>query len=291
MLQGAGAGQEGDNLQMPLAVTRTPPIPELAVIRDASNRLQALTTHLPPKALQALANEVVSRLSANLHALEVAVAPIAPEQIEQLCSALVSKSPDRAATIISELRDEGTSIADIYQLHLAAAARRLGEQWESDELSFVDVTIGASRILGIMYSLRDAFRATRALEEQSVVFAAVPDEKHTIGISMAADLFRRDGWEVDLLLGATHDEIVEKVRVSDALVVGLTAHGVRSMAALVRVIAAIRIVNPAVYILVSGNIVEDADDLIELTGADGFAKDIDAGLSEMQRMLDLANAG
>ena len=103
--------------------------------------------------------------------------------------------------------------------------------------------------------------------------------------------YDQDGSEVELLLGLGHDEIVEKVRESDALVVGLTAHGARSMAALVRLIAAIRIVNPAVYILVSGNIVEDADDLIELTGADGFAKDVDTGLSEMQRLLDLANSG
>lgn len=275
---------------MPVAARDTSPIPDLAAIRDASNRLQVLTTHLPPKALQALAQEVVSRLSANLHVSKVANAPIAPEDIERLCSALVSDSPDSAGIMVAALRDKGTPIADIYQLHLAAAARRLGELWESDELSFVEVTIGASRILGIMYSLRDAFRATRVLEEHLVVFAAVPGEKHTIGITMAADIFRRDGWEVELLLGASHDEIVEKVRLTDALVVGLTAHGARSLAPLVRLIAAIRIVNPAVYILVSGNIVDDADDLIELTGGDAFAKDIDTGLSEMERLLDLANA-
>ena len=276
---------------MPLISRSTSSIPELGVILDASNRLQTLTTQLPPKALQALAYEVLSRMSANHYALEVANAPIAAEYIERLCSALVSESPDKAALMISELRQNGTPIADIYQLHLTAAARRLGEMWESDELSFVDVTIGASRILAIMYSLRDAFRVTRTLNGQLAVFAAVPGERHTIGISMAADLFRGDGWDVELLLGSTHDEIVEKVKIGDALVVGLTAHGALSMEPLVRLIAAIRIVNPAVYILVSGNIVEEADDLIELTGADGFANNIDTGLSEMQRMLELANSG
>ena len=104
---------------------------------------------------------------------------------------------------------------------------------------------------------------------------------------MASDLFRQEGWEIELLLGLGHNEIIGKIGKSDAQVVGLTSHGTQSLGALVKLIVGIRVINPAVYVLISGHIVEEAKDLIELTGADGFARAIPSALSEAKRLSDL----
>ena len=270
-------------------VQSVPQYLDFGEFRKASFQLQTLTANLPADAVHALAIEVVERLSASLQSLDNAVERITPEQLEVLCDALTSTNPDAAAIMISELRGHGTSIADIYLHYLAAAARRLGEKWTSDELSFLEVTVGTSRILAIMRGMRSALNERRVAAERLMIFAAVPNEQHTIGITMAADLFRREGWEIELLVGATHDEILESVSSSEALVVGLTAHGEQSLAELIRLIVGIRIVNPAVCVLVSGHIVESADDIITLSGADGVANDIASALVEAKRLLELAS--
>jgi methanogenic corrinoid protein MtbC1 len=198
----------------------------------------------------------------------------------------LSRDVDAGAAVIARLQADGVPIDEIYTLYLAAAARRMGEKWESDEISFTDVTSAASRILAILRALRDPFRSTRLISDRSALFVAVPDEQHTIGVTMAADLFRREGWDVDLLIGGSHDDIIDRVRTSDALVVGLTAHGRQSLPALIRLILAIRVVNPAVNVLVCGHVVEEADDVIALIGADGYASDVPTAILKMQGLHD-----
>lgn len=274
---------------MPRALMHSPAL-DLKAISEASIQLQTLTARLPPDAVQAFANEVVDRLSRNLRGSDRIAIPVSTELIERLCEALVSNDPHAGARMISEIRADGSTVPDIYTLYLAAAARRLGEKWVSDHLTFMEVTIGSSRILAIMRGLRDCLRVRRAIVERMALFAAVPGEHHTIGITMASDLFRRDGWEIEMLVGLGHEEILEKINASEALVVGLSAHGAQSLGALVRLIAGIRVVDPSVYIIVSGHIVEEAKDLIALTGADSLAADIPEALAEAKRLFDLANA-
>lgn len=266
--------------------------PELDIdaIRRVSVHVPRAASRLPAHAVQALAMEVVERLPANLEASAKVSVAVAPEEIERLTMALVSEDPDAAAILISRTRARGASAADIYLLHLAAAAQLLGEKWQADELSFLEVTIGTGRILAIIRGMREVLAVKRAYRERMVIFAAVPGELHTIGITMATELFRQEGWDIQLLLGETHEEILDAVRKSDALVVCLTAHGTSSIAALVRLIAGIRILNPAVLILISGKIAENAMDILELSGADGVATDFPSALSEVKRLYELANS-
>jgi methanogenic corrinoid protein MtbC1 len=260
------------------------------VLRRTSVRLEKLAKQLPEEAVQSLAHEAIARLSANLRGPGSDTAAPSSDVIERLCAALLSGDLDAGASMVARLQSEGTSIEAIYTVYLAATARRMGEMWENDEISFTAVTVGASRILAIMRGLRETFRATYAFSERSALFVAVPDEQHTIGISMAADLVRKERWDVDLLVGATHDEIIEAVRSSDALVVGLTAHGWQSLAGLLKLIVGIRIVNPAVNILVCGNIVNETEDIVIRTGADAHAGDISTALRKMEEWHRAANA-
>ncbi|MGI1664206.1 cobalamin B12-binding domain-containing protein [Palleronia sp. KMU-117] len=242
--------------------------------------------------MQVLAQEVIRRLSTQLRSPDKTPHAPTPEEIQSFCDALVSSDAGASATMMSRIQAKGTSVTDIYIHYLAAAAGRLGEMWATDEISFMDVTIGASRILAILRGLRDVFRSSRPMTERAALFAAVPGEQHTIGITMAADLFRREGWDIDLIVGASHEEIIDRLGSSDASVVGLTAHGEKSLSPLLRLIPAIRIVNPAVSILICGKIGELSDDVVSLTGADGFAGDVTSALVTMGQWHDgLARSG
>jgi methanogenic corrinoid protein MtbC1 len=257
------------------------PYLDLDEFRNSGIRLDDLASRLPQDAVQELAVEAIERMAANLRTAAQAARKPSPSQIDQLCKALLSRDLDAGTAMISGLGTEGASIDEIYNVYLAAAARRMGEMWENDEISFTDVTVGASRILAILRSLRDPHRSTRSFNSRLALFATVPNEQHTIGISIAADLFRREGWDIELVVGASHEEILDRVSRSDALVIGLTAHGPQSLTALLKLIVAIRIVNPDVHVLVCGAIVDGAEDILDLTGADGFATDVPSALMKM----------
>jgi methanogenic corrinoid protein MtbC1 len=260
---------------------------ELDEGRYSSVSLQKLTTTLPEDAVHSLAHEVIGRLSTQLRSSGKDGRAPSPEEIQRLCNALLSSDAGASANMLSQIQSQGTSIADIYIFYLATAARRLGEMWEADEISFLEVTIGASRILAILRALRDLFQSSRPMRERSALFAAVPGEQHTIGITMAADLFRREDWDIELIVGASHEEIIDRLVDSDASVVGLTAHGEKSLGPLLRLIPAIRIANPAGRILLCGTIGAFSDDILSLTGADGFADDITSALATMRQWHDM----
>ncbi len=267
--------------------------------RDAFTRanveITTLKANLPKEAVRALAQEVVSRLANRATEVRGPGAEPDARAIDRLCTALVSEDVEAAARFVSQLRSDGASMETVLLSYLAASARRLGEWWDDDRVSFTDVTIGASRIYAIMRGLRHVLAPVQggvhASAQNHAVFASVPDEIHTLGVTMAADLFRKHGWRIDLKVGLTHDDLVEALRHSECPVIGLSASGPRSLVALARLIVAVRINNPGSLILVSGQIVNDERDRVGFLGADGIAWDVPSALSEMQRLAGLAVAG
>lgn len=98
----------------------------------------------------------------------------------------------------------GAALQDVYLELLAGAARRLGEMWRHDDCSFVDVTIGLSKLHLIVYEfMDDCATVTRKSElnpapetghAHSALFATPPSEDHSFGLVLVEDAFRRAGW-------------------------------------------------------------------------------------------------
>ena len=70
---------------------------------------------------------------------------------------------------------------------------------------------------------------------------------------------------------------------------GLSASGSNILEALARLIVALRVVKPGAFIMVSGNIVETERDTLRLLGVDGYAKDFDGAMSEMERLRTIVS--
>jgi methanogenic corrinoid protein MtbC1 len=105
---------------------------------------------------------------------------------------------------------------------LSLAARKLGRGWEDDQLSFADVSVAVAQI----FRLNQAFRQRNVPLVRGTgklaIFATLPGQPHNLGVVLAAEAFRTQGWKVDLRLDTPAREIVEIAQRLRPALVGLT---------------------------------------------------------------------
>lgn len=240
-----------------------------------------------------LAQRALARLCAQMQ--DRAPAHRAHDVLGDPCSAAMAyalcDSDDTAASLLVEdLLDVGLSVEDVCLEHLAPAARRLGDLWDRDRLPFTEVALAAARIQALLRRMPPGRVAPSCHHAKGAVFAAVPGEQHTLGVMMAADLFRRNGWDVGLMVGLTHDELVSRIARDDRPVIGLSCSGSHSYPALRRLLAALGRMRPSAHILLSGHVVQDADKLADLPAPVTIVADMMAAEAAMKRIEAMLTA-
>jgi MerR family transcriptional regulator, light-induced transcriptional regulator len=242
---------------------------------------------LPERAVQLLADEVVVRLAGRLHPAGTAVQLPTVVSTDEFVRALLSEDADAAMEIIRNERRDGFSIEMIYVGTLAAGARRLGEMWDQDNLSFLQMSVAAGRIFEIMRMLRRTILAplVHVGPLRRALFVSVPGELHTLGVTMAADLFRNRGWEIDLRTGYEHEELLRSVMDKPFRIIGLSAAYGSSVMALTRLVVALRITHPEAKIFVSGTVVAEVPDLNALIRADAVLHEGDNAIEILESFL------
>jgi MerR family transcriptional regulator, light-induced transcriptional regulator len=231
-------------------------------------------------AVRTLAREVVIRLSRS-SALGTA-AEIAAEtaEVEACCSALVGPDPELALAMARQALAEGLSFDALCETRLAPAARRLGTLWEEDRLSFAEVTLAANRLFSVLRSL--AHRPTPRADTRFAVFTVPPGEEHVLGVTMAAERARGAGWDVALMLGLPHDQLVARIADAAPDVIGLSVSSPRGLLPLTRLVVALRIAAPASPIVVSGPGVAQVQE--PLPGVDLLTPDYEVAMKALSRL-------
>lgn len=242
----------------------------------------ALKAKLPEESIDGIVAEILNRIKSRGSLTSGSINTPQPQQVERLAYALISDDNQEGARFIQDVREDGASLEAVYLSYLAGAARLLGEWWTEDHVSFVEVTVGSSRIYSIMRGLSHLFTPPGPVEVKSAAFATVPGETHVLGVRMAHDIFCKEGWEIDLQVGRSHDDLVEVLSEPGTNIIGLSAAGRHSAAPLAKLVLALHISNPTARIFVSGNIATDAQDLVSLMGLDGIAGDINAARTLME---------
>lgn len=257
-----------------------------------SAQIATLRETLPGDAVEALAREVVERLAQRLATLTLERARLpSDDDIDRLCRALISDDPNAALRQIARARRDGASPDSVYLAYLAVAARRLGEWWDEDNISFTSVTVAAGRIYAIMRAVRPAMVPEAGEGRRFAIFASAPGETHTLGVTMAADIFREHGWDIALKVGLNHNELLAEVASSNCPLIGLSASDATSVTALAQLVVSLRIGSPRSLIMISGQIVKAHKDIVACLGVDGMAADMDEALVEMRRLMERAQAG
>ncbi len=207
---------------------------------------------LSPDALEALTRQIVSRMA------QVRAEPgpdidaaITEDSIAAFCDAILQ--PDQPATalrFVNARRNEGVSLRAVYMTYISGAARLLGARWERDALTPLDVTVGAGTLYALMRALRAESDALPGIADDSrcALFATVPGEKHGIGVTVATDMFREAGWDIDLQIGLDEAALVARAEDTQPAMIGLSLSTPERLPDLLRLVLALRIGLPGVLI-------------------------------------------
>jgi methanogenic corrinoid protein MtbC1 len=190
-----GGGQDGDTGALPWGdAAANAPLSRLgATLIDARERIARLTRTLESEVIPRLVRQHREDGSAG-----AAAGLPSPQEVEDFVRALLDEAEARADEAVAALRRRGLSVDALYMDLLAPAARELGRQWEEDLCDFATVTVGLGRLQRLLRRLSPAFgsEVEHPPSGRRVLLTQPAAEKHMFGLSMVAEFFRRDGWDV-----------------------------------------------------------------------------------------------
>ncbi len=195
---------------------------------------------------------------------------------------------DALQLAVARLHAQGLTGAAIASEWLAPAARELGQQWERDECSFADVTIGVGRMQRALHRLECA-TALPALAARRVLLVLAPGEQHSFGLAVIGEAFRREGWDV---VGASEVTAVQApgcVARERFDLVGISVGSQATAAGVPALCGALRRASrhAGMAILVGGPYVALGGPLVtpDHLGADALAADVETALSLARQRL------
>lgn len=206
-------------------------------------------------------------------------------EVQQFVAALVREDEERTEQIVFQLRQRGVSVSSLYIDLLTAAAREIGVMWEQDRVDFATATVSLGRLQRLMRQLSPDFG--REIEHPANgrrVLLTQPDtEQHMFGLSMVAEFFRRDGWDVLGGVAGVGIEAVSWVRRDWFDVAGFSVGSELSLPWLRDTITAVRLAsrNASLVVLVGGPLFSIHPDWAGEVGADATTDGRNApGLAE-----------
>ncbi len=123
-----------------------------------------------------------------------------------------SSSYDHDA-VLSALSKRGISRDLLMDYCIPDAARILGDGWMENMRSFGQVSLGTVRLQSLAKSLSLGWGdAPFKTDEEGILLVVCPDDDHTLGPLVLADQLRRRGYSVNLLLGVSHEDLLNVVK-------------------------------------------------------------------------------
>lgn len=202
---------------------------------------------------------------------------ITEEEVERLTRYVLEPDAGHALFYLTTLISSGARIETILLDLLTPVARRLGQMWDEDLHTFVEVTTGLARLQQLLRVVGSTLGGLGEPENQRfrALFAPSPGEQHTFGIFVVEQLFRYDGWLVEVTPQLSTTELGEAVAADWYSLVGLSMSCSQLAGRLAVTIERIRSVslNPDLRILVGGHAFLADPDLVAEVGADAMATD------------------
>lgn len=178
---------------------------------------------VPAGSVESLARAAIARLAGEHAGRPEAVRePVSDGVVDAFCSLLVNGEFLAAENLIRRLTDRRQDYAQVADGILAAAARRLGRGWDDDKLSFADVSVAIAQIFRLHQAFRQRNVPLPRAAKKLGLFASLPGQPHNLGLVLAAEAFRNEGWLVDLRLDTPARDIVEIAQRVRPTLIGLT---------------------------------------------------------------------
>ena len=214
----------------------------------------------------------------------VGVALIKDAFLDRLVGASVAPDPKAIRELLSELRRAVIMPDCIAEAYIPAAARKLGQGWQDDMLSFSVVTLGTSRLATMLRQVEQSSVEDDidSLARPAVLVIVPPGEQHTLGASVLASRLRRMGLAVSTQLSlslSTSDlsTLFERRRFSGAMISVGNLHRLEASNMLIRTLRSM--VKGTMPILVGGALLEVGHDVLFAREADLVTSDLDKALT------------
>lgn len=209
--------------------------------------------------------------------------------IDGLTAAALSGSKERFAELLEEMKQSRISVAALADIYIPIAARRMGEAWDEDRMSWMEVSMAVSRLQSLLREIGVAWAADQAGDTgHGTVLLIIPDrEQHTLGPMVAMGQMRRFGVSVCLRIAPSLDELRSLVasRSFDGVMISVAvAEKLESVRKTVKFLKSVS--SSPLPVIVGGAVMTTRDDAAECTGADLASNDIGAALQAIGLKFD-----
>lgn len=166
---------------------------------------------------------------------------LCPSLLDQLSASLLDPMDGAHCDSVAQMTAAGINATDIIDLYIPESARQIGELWVSDQCSFVDVSVAASRLQRLLRSVARNFDATVFLDRppQRVLIVIPEGEQHSLGGALAANQMQRAGIGAEITLGANPESLRFQVAKTPYALVGLSVGSEKALDRLAPLIDAI----------------------------------------------------
>lgn len=199
-----------------------------------------------------------------------------------LCAAVLDRNGFDETSVIADLSALRIQPSDVVDYCIGDVARRLGEAWVADELSFAEVTVASARLFGLCKTLGGRWdNAWPGMNARVLLLVTIGQEDHILGPAVLTDQLRRRGHSLQLHSNATAESIKEKLGQTafDAVLVSVsTTHALEKAE---EVIKKTKIAFPQVPIVLGGAALTLSNRRQDTTGADLVTNNIDDALDAM----------
>ena len=197
-------------------------------------------------------------------------------RVHDLADLLIAPDSQAALELIQELQAGSESLRPLYGKLIEPVARALGDLWDEDGCTEVDVTLGLCRMQTAMRLLNAGTpaRLRPLLHAPAVLIAPEPGELHGLGAALDSDLLWHAGWSPHCAFPANDKALQDIVAKDwfDVLDLSLSAAFRREhwLPRLTRTIAQARLAsrNPALVVIVGGRVFAEQRDAGANVGAD-----------------------
>ena len=209
--------------------------------------------------------------------------------VSGLITAALSGKKDAFADLLRELKRARVSAAALADIYIPEAARRMGDAWQDDQMSWLDVSIGVGRMQSLLREIGTAWAADQAGDTgHGTVLLIVPErEQHTLGPMVAMGQLRRFGVSVCLRIAPSSNELRSLMasRQFDGVLISIATKD--KLDTVTKTVQFIKTsATKPMPIVVGGAVTTKVEDLAACTGADLASNDICAALEAIGLKFD-----
>jgi len=205
--------------------------------------------------------------------------------LQALADAVIKGNQTAAVSITKQALDEGIGPKKILEEGLIAGMGVVGVRFKANEVYIPEVLISARAMKMAMEILEPKLAAAGVNPIGKALIGTVQGDLHDIGKNLVIMMLKGAGFHVeDIGVDVASDVFVQKIKASNAQIVGLSALLTTTMPAMDKTLQAIRQAGLNCKVMIGGAPV--TQNYADKIGADGYAPDAASAVDVAKKFLN-----